>query len=85
MGQSVIVDEKGRVLLPKNARLKAGIGPKSKLVIEVKGRGIIELLDYDELSRKVQDVAMKKLTGWKEIEHREDKLLSRLSKRKILK
>lgn len=80
MAQSVTLDEKGRIILPSDARRRAGIKPKSKLLVEVRGTGIIELRDYNALSDKVRTVATKKLAGWKEEEHREDKLLARLSK-----
>lgn len=80
MGQSVTIDEKGRILLPSDARRKAGIRPKAKLLVEVRGAGVIELKDYDLLTQEVRKVAAKKLTGWKEDEHKEEKLLMRLSK-----
>jgi bifunctional DNA-binding transcriptional regulator/antitoxin component of YhaV-PrlF toxin-antitoxin module len=84
MAQSVTLDERGRVLLPSDARRKAGIKPKAKLLVEVRGAGVIELKDYDALSRQVRKVAAKKLSGWREEEHREDKLLMRLSRTKGL-
>jgi AbrB family looped-hinge helix DNA binding protein len=80
--RTATVDEKGRVLLPSDARRKAGIGPRAKLLVEVLGTGIIELKDYNHLTREVQKVAAKKLGGWKEQEHKEDKLLVRLSTKK---
>lgn len=80
MAQSVTVDEKGRIVLPNDARRKAGIGPKSKLLVEVRGAGIIELRDYNMLSQDVQRIAAKKLADWREEDHREEKLLLKLSK-----
>jgi bifunctional DNA-binding transcriptional regulator/antitoxin component of YhaV-PrlF toxin-antitoxin module len=81
MAQSVTLDERGR-LLPSDARRKAGIKPKAKLLVEVRGAGVIELKDYDSLSRQVRKVAAKKLSGWREEEHRESKLLMGLSRTK---
>ena len=80
MAQSVTLDEKGRIILPREARRKAGIKPRSKLLVEVRGAGIIQLRDFNTLSTKVLKVAEKKLTGWREDEHMEEKLLVRLSK-----
>ena len=81
MAQTATIDEKGRILLPHDARRKAGIGPRAKLLVEVRGRGIIELKDYERLTREVEKVAAKKLTGWKEEEHKEENLLTRLSRK----
>jgi AbrB family looped-hinge helix DNA binding protein len=81
MAQTATIDEKGRVLLPSEARRKAGFGPKSKLLVEVRGSGIIELKDFDRLTREVQKVASKKLAGWKEEEHKEEKLMMKLSRK----
>lgn len=80
MSESVTIDEKGRLVLPKGARERAGIKLRSRLLVEVRGPGIIELRDYETLSHSVQKVAAKKLAGWKEEEHREDKSLFKLSK-----
>jgi len=41
---------------------------------------VIELKDCDLLGREVRKVAAKKLAGWKEQEHKEEKLLMRLSR-----
>ena len=76
--ESVTIDEKGRLVLPKDARLRAGIKPRSKLLVEVTGPGVIELRDYDTLLKAVQKVAVRKLAGWKEKEHKEDKLFFKL-------
>ncbi|MGI0080324.1 MAG: AbrB/MazE/SpoVT family DNA-binding domain-containing protein [Nitrososphaerales archaeon] len=80
MAQSVTIDEKGRIVIPKEARERAGIKSRTKLSIEVRGPGIIQLRDYEIMTRAVQNVAMKKLKGWKEEDHKEDKLLFKLSK-----
>jgi bifunctional DNA-binding transcriptional regulator/antitoxin component of YhaV-PrlF toxin-antitoxin module len=78
LARSVTLDEKGRVLLPSEARRKAGIRPRARLLVEVRKTGVIELKDYDLLSREVHKVASKKLAGWKEEEHKEEKLLTKL-------
>jgi AbrB family looped-hinge helix DNA binding protein len=80
MARYVTLDEKGRIVLPSDTRRRAGLKPGSKLLVEVRGAGITELRDYNTLSSEVQRVAAKKLTGWREEEHREEKLLTKLSK-----
>jgi AbrB family looped-hinge helix DNA binding protein len=85
MAYAVTIDKKGRLVLPKESRQKAGINQNSRLIVEVKGPGIIQLRDYDVLLHDVHKVAAKKLTGWKEEEHKEEKLLAKLSKGSLLK
>lgn len=80
MAQTVTIDEKGRVVLPREARIKAHIETNSKLLVEVRGYGIIELRDYNLLSTNVHKVAAKKLARWREEDHKEDKLMLRLSR-----
>ncbi|MBI3859258.1 MAG: AbrB/MazE/SpoVT family DNA-binding domain-containing protein [Thaumarchaeota archaeon] len=75
MIETVTIDEKGRMVLPKKVREKAGIRLGTKLVADVRGPGIVELRDSAVLVEKVQEVAAKKLTGWKEEEHKEDRLI----------
>lgn len=79
MAQSAIVDDKGRILLPKDVRRKAGIKTRAKLLVEARGAGVIQLRDFEALTRKVQKVGRKKLRGWKEEEHKEDELLLKLA------
>lgn len=79
VSETVTVDNKGRMVLPKSVREKAGIKLHARLLAEVKGPGVVELRDSTVLIRKVREVATKKLTGWKEEEHREDKLLKELA------
>ena len=80
MIEPVKIDEKGRMVLPKRIRVKAGIRSGSTLLVEVKGQGIVELRDSTALLDKLQRVAVKKLTGWKEEEHKADRLLPKAAK-----
>lgn len=76
MSELVSIDQKGRLVLPKRIRTRAGIRSGTSLVAEVKGDGVVELRDSGALLNEVQRVAARKLTGWKEEEHREDRMLS---------
>jgi AbrB family looped-hinge helix DNA binding protein len=80
MSETVTIDRKGRLVLPKRVRERAGIRPRTKLLAEVRGPGIVELRDSTALLEKVREVAAKKLTGWKEAEHEEDRTLMKLAK-----
>jgi len=79
MAESATIDEKGRVLLSKETRRKAKIKPRSRLLVRVRRPGLVELRDLEELSKTVQTVAKKKLHGWREEEHREDRMIAKLS------
>lgn len=78
MSESVTIDEKGRLVIPRDARRRAGLKAGSRLLVDVRGPGIIELRDYETLSRAVKKIAAEKLSGWREEAHKEDKLLLKL-------
>jgi len=80
VSETVTVDEKGRLVLPKRVREKARIRANSRLVAEAKVEGRIELLDLDLLMRRAQEIGSRKLTGWREEDHEAAELLSRLMK-----
>jgi len=77
---TVMVDEKGRLVLPKKVREKARIRTNAKLVAEAKGEGRIELFDPDLLMKNAQDVGSEKLAGWREEDHEATELLSKMMK-----
>ncbi len=69
MKETVSVDNKGRLVLPKSVRLQAGIDVNRELVVRATGIGRVELLDPNVLMARAQQIGSKKLAGWKEIEH----------------
>lgn len=69
MSETVSVDEKGRLVLPKKVRQKAHINTKTKLVARVDGVGRVELSDPRVLIAQARKVAADKLVGWKEEDH----------------
>jgi len=80
MSETITLDEKGRLVLPKWVREKAGIKVGSTLLADVRGPGIVELRDAAVLFEKAQSVAAKKLSGWREEDHKEDRLVEELAK-----
>lgn len=80
MSETITLDEKGRLVLPKRVRERAGIKLGSTLLADVRGPGVVELRDSAVLLEKVQRVAAKKLSGWREEDHKEDRLAFELSK-----
>jgi len=79
MTETITIDEKGRMVLPKRVREKAGIKLGSRLIVDVRGPGVVEIRDAAILIERVHRVAAKKLTGWREEEHKEDKLAEDLA------
>jgi AbrB family looped-hinge helix DNA binding protein len=69
MSETVSVDEKGRLVLPKKIREEAGIAPNSRVLVRISGAGKIELSDPNRLKEEAQRVGRKKLSGWREDEH----------------
>ena len=69
MSETVSIDKKGRLVLPKRVRAEAHIDVDRKLVARATGIGRVELFDPDILSAKAQEIGRKKLAGWKEEEH----------------
>jgi len=74
----VIVDRKGRLVLPKKIREEARITANTRLIVRAQGRGRIELFDPDLLMQRAQDIGARKLAGWREEDHEASKLLKKL-------
>jgi AbrB family looped-hinge helix DNA binding protein len=72
----VSIDQKGRLAIPKNLREKVNIKVPGKLLIVPKENGRVELVQVEEDLKRAKEIASKKMKGWKEEEHRGEKLLS---------
>jgi AbrB family looped-hinge helix DNA binding protein len=82
MSETVSVDEKGRLVLPKKIREKAGIGVNVKLLAKATGAGRVELSDPRILIAQAQAIGTKKLAGWREEDHQATNYLLRSMKAK---
>lgn len=69
MSETVSVDEKGRLVIPKKVREKARIGVNVKLVAKASGVGRVEITDPKILIAQAQEIGAKRLAGWKEEDH----------------
>ena len=69
MAETVSVDEKGRLVLPKSVRKKARIGVNIKLIARASGVGRVELSDPRILIAQAQEIGANKLSGWREENH----------------
>ena len=79
MSDSISMDEKGRIVLPKNLRMAAGVQAPSLLVATVKGEGRIELVAVDAEMSRARHIAKRKLSGWREEDHEASKLAVRMA------
>lgn len=81
MSESVTIDNKGRVLLPKKLRKAAGLALPGQAVATVVGEGRIELVAVDPEMKRARQIARMKLAGWREEEHEAEKLALHLAKK----
>lgn len=82
MNETVSVDSKGRLVLPKTVRTQAHIEVNHQLVVRATGIGRVELLDPSVLMAKAHEIGSKKLAGWKEIDHEAAAYIQRSMKRR---
>lgn len=69
LSETVEIDGKGRLVLPKKIREEAGIVPKSKVLVRISGLGRVELSNPGLLTEEARRIGRKKLSGWREEEH----------------
>ncbi|MFH2111340.1 MAG: hypothetical protein ABIJ47_08795 [Candidatus Bathyarchaeota archaeon] len=77
MGETVTMDDKGRLVLPKKIREEARIKANTVLVVNVKEEGHVELIDPETLMRKAREVGAAKLKGWAEEDHEATRLITK--------
>ena len=75
MSTIINVNGKGRIVIPKNIRERAEIGTPGRLLLTIKGPGRIELVGIRKDLERAKRIASRKLKGWKEEEHKGEKLL----------
>lgn len=78
--KTVEIDEKGRVVIPKDVRVKSGISTPGQLLVTVEGSGKIGLQSIETNLRKAQEIGRRKLSSWREERHDEDRLALRLTR-----
>lgn len=76
----VVIDERGRIVLPKEVRRRLGISDKHRILVRVRDDNVIELHILDKLYESVTRTFEEKFRDWKEEEHEASKLLSKMMK-----
>ncbi len=82
MNETVSMDSKGRLVLPKKTRLEAGIDVNHTLLVRATGIGRVELLDTSVLMAKAQQIGSMRLAGWNETDHEAAAYVRRSMKRR---
>ena len=79
--KTVGIDPKGRVVIPKDIREQSGISTPGELMLTVEGLGKITLQSIETNLRRAQQIGRRKLSGWREDRHEEDKIALELTRR----
>lgn len=78
--KTVAIDEKGRVVIPKDVRVQSGISTPGQLLLTVEGSGKIGLQSIETNLRRAQEIGRRKLSSWREERHDEDRLALKLTR-----
>ena len=81
MSKSVTMDEKGRIVIPKDVRDAAKIKVPAKLLAIAKDKGKIELIIVDAEMKTAKAIAERKFAGWREEDHEADEQALKLLRR----
>ncbi len=74
----VRLDQRGRLVLPRDVREAIGLGEGSRLLVKLREDGVIELIPLDGLYERVSGVFRRKLRNWREEDHEASRLLEEL-------
>ncbi len=65
----VVVDDRGRMLLPADLRRRLGLRRGHRLVLRVAEDGRLELLPLERELERVSEVFRRRFAGWREEDH----------------
>jgi len=78
--ETVEIDKKGRVVIPKDVRAQSGISTPGQLLLAVEGPGKISLQSIEANLSRAQEIGRRKLSSWREERHDEDRLAMKLTR-----
>lgn len=76
----VVIDSRGRILIPSEVRKRLGIRGGSRLLVRVRDDNVIELVPLDKLFEEVSKIFEDRFRDWREEDHEASKLLEALVK-----
>jgi len=71
----VIIDDRGRMVLPAEVRRKLDIKKGSRVLLKVTSDSSAEIIVLDKLYEEVSKIFDEKFKGWKEEDHEASKML----------
>ena len=74
----VRLDQRGRLVLPRDVREALGLNEGSRLLVKLREDGVIELIPLDSLYERVSSIFRRKLRNWREEDHEASRLLEEL-------
>jgi len=74
----VLVDERGRLVLPGALRKSLNLKGRSRVVLRLRDDGVVELIPLCKLRREVEEVFREKFRDWREEDHEASKLLRKM-------
>ncbi len=75
MSYVVIIDDRGRMVLPAEVRRKLDIKKGSRVLLKVTSDSSAEIIVLDKLYEEVSKIFDEKFKGWKEEDHEASKML----------
>ncbi len=75
MSYVVIIDERGRMVLPAEVRRRLGIRKGSRVLLRVTSDSSAEIIILDRLYEEVSKIFDEKFRDWKEEDHEASKML----------
>ena len=80
MSYVVVVDDRGRILLPVDVRKRLGLKRGSKLVLRILEDERLEAVPLEKELEKVADAFKRKFSGWREEDHKATATLLKMVK-----
>ena len=74
----VIIDKRGRIVIPAEVRKRLGLRGGQRVLLKVKG-DVVELLVIDRIYEDLATVFEERFRGWREEDHEASKLLGRMT------
>ena len=78
MEKVVFIDNRGRLVIPREIRRFMGIEKGCKVIVRVRNEDVIEVVILDKLRNKLAKIFNDKFRGWREEDHEASKFLSKL-------
>ena len=76
----VIIDKRGRIVLPSAVRKRLNLKEEAKMLVKLREDGVVELAPLDKIKKNLEKTFEAKFREWREEDHEASKLLHKLVK-----